>query len=177
MADEPPQDFSLAVTVLRPIPLGALINARTDAERPTVERPARYIIEADAILRAAVGYGASENTFPPETRQLTVIQYNQLWRTFRNSPLVDPDHPCRTGRLPTIEEFALTTQGRGGYAISFSIAHDRRLLAIDENSPYAKDARDLVAYLLELAWVPDPEPAAAKTAPAAESAPAVEEAP
>jgi hypothetical protein len=168
MADEPPADFSLAVTVLRPVPLGALINARTDAGRPTVQRPASYIIEADAILRVAVGYGASEKTFPAETRQLTAAQFAELWRSLRDSALVDPDHPNRTGRLPTLEEFTRTTEGRGGYTIAFSIAHDRRVLAIDEAAPAAQDARDLVASLLALAWV---RPADAEPATTSESAP------
>ena len=165
IADEPPPDFTLAVTVLRPVPLGALINARTqDASRPTVQRPARYIVEADAVLRVAVGYGATEKTFPPETRQLTASQFAGLWRQLKNSPLVDPDHPCRTGKPPPLEEFARETEGRGGYAVAFCIAGEHRILAIDEASPAAKDARELVAQLLALAWVPQEEPAAAESA-------------
>jgi len=153
LSDEPPKDFWLAVTVLRPVPLGALINARTEPEHSTVPRPARYVVEADAVLRAAVGYGASESTFPPQTRQLTSAQRTHLWRMVRDSALPDPDHPGRTGKLPDLDDFGQQTEGRGGYCITFSIAGERRILAIDEAAPAAADARNLVSHLASLAWI------------------------
>jgi len=163
LADHPPGDFWLGVTVLRPIPLGAIINARTEPANSTIPRPARYVVEADAILRVAVGYGATEKTFPPETRQLTAQEFADIWQTLRASALVDPDHPGRTGKLPELEEFSRDTQGRGGYSVSFCIAGDRRILAIDEASPAAADARRLVDQLAALAWI-KPRPAADTTA-------------
>ena len=158
---------------MRPVPLGALINAKTEPDRPTVLRPARYVIESDAVLRAAVGYGASEKTFPPETRQLTRAQMADLWRELRDSAMVDPGHPARVGRLPDLEDFSRETEGRGGYSISFSVEGERRILAIDEADPAAADARELVAHLAELAWIrPKPgENAPAKAAQPPEAPP------
>jgi hypothetical protein len=170
MNDQPPADFWLAVTVLRPVPLGALINARTEPERSTVPRPARYVVEADAILRVAVGYGATERTFPPETRQLSAEQVRSLWQSLRASELTDPGHPNRTGKLPTLEEFSVVTEGRGGYSLSYSVEGERRILAIDEAAPAAKEARALVEQLAGLAWIAPrkadaPEPATMEPSP------------
>lgn len=170
LADNPPADFWLGVTVLRPVPLGAIINARTEPPNSTIPRPARYIVEADAILRVAIGYGATEKTFPPETRQLTPQQLADIWQLLRDSALVDPDHPDRTGRIPELEEFSRTTQGRGGYSVSFCIAGDRRILAIDEASPAAADARRLVDQLAALAWI-KPRVATDAAAPTPETTP------
>ncbi len=156
LSDEPPADFWLAVTVLRPVPLGALINARTEAERSTVPRAARYVVEADAVLRVAVGYGATEDTYPARTRQLTRGQMWELWRALRGTGLVDADHPDRTGRLPELDEFGKRTAGRGGYCVSFSIEGERRALAIDEARPAAAEARMLVERLAALAWIERP---------------------
>ena len=156
LADMPPADFTLAVTVMRPVPLGALINARTEPPRSGALRPARYVVEADAVLRAAIGYGATEQTFPPRTRQLSAAQLADLWNALRSSALVDPNHSDLVGKLPDLESFSRDTEGRGGYCVSFSIAGDRRVLAIDEADPAAADARALVERLNRLAWVQPP---------------------
>ncbi len=164
LADAPPADFWLAVTVMRPIPLGALINARTEADRSNRPRPARYVVEADAILRVAIGYGATEQTFPPQTRQLSRTQWTGLWHTLRDSGLADPDHPSRTARLPTLDEIGASTEGRGGYFVSFCIAGERRAVFIDEAAPEADHARALVEHLDALAWIV-PKPAPTEPAP------------
>src|SRR5438105_14278814 len=61
---ERPADFTLAATVLSP--------GSVDAKKlPRSLRPGRYIVEADGVLRAATGPGATTTTYPRRTRQLT----------------------------------------------------------------------------------------------------------
>jgi hypothetical protein len=82
-----PADFTLAVSVMNPAALAPpRVRASragpsaTPPARPAPEiRPARYIIEPDGFLRAALGPGASDRTFPPPTRRLTPEQLDALW--------------------------------------------------------------------------------------------------
>lgn len=69
--EDPPEDFSLAVTVFDPIHAG---------EHPSPPlTPARYILDPDGALRAAVGAGASPTTFPPIVRRLSEGQRQRVW--------------------------------------------------------------------------------------------------
>lgn len=75
-----PSDFTLAVTVR-----GAS-SARSvrggggpPAPVPPGLRPARYVMEADGVLRAALGPGATDDTFPAATRRLDPADLDRLW--------------------------------------------------------------------------------------------------
>lgn len=151
---EPPTDFALGATVLRPVPLALGAGVRTAGPGlQLAERPARYLVEPDAVLRAAVGPGASETTYPARTRQLTRDQWAALWKEFRAMSLADSDHPAVAGRAPTIDEAAELSGGRTTWVITFAAAGDRRTLVIHEGGEGEDEARRIVERLAGLAWV------------------------
>lgn len=151
---EPPADFALGATVLRPVPLALGAGVRTAGSGLRLaERPARYLVEADAVLRAAIGPGASETTYPPRTRQLSREQWAELWREFRAMSLAESDHPAMAGRAPTIDEAAEASGGRTTWVITFAAAGDRRTLVIHEGGEGEGEARRVVERLAGLAWV------------------------
>lgn len=153
--ETPPADFQLGVTVQAPLTrLGAraVITPARDgrpatqtfvsntpygqrgvAAIPVSHRPARYVFEADWILRAAIGYGARETTFPPQTRQLTQAEIAELWSTLRASGLLDPEHPAIVSAPPEPEEII----GRTQYVVSYQVAGLRRTLVVDAGLPPA----------------------------------------
>lgn len=142
--DERPEDFTLAVTVLTPREL-----LRVDLPRSL--RPARYIIEADGALRAAVGPGAGATTFPPRTRQLTAREFDGLWRQLRETALLDPGHPARVSDPETVTR----APDRTTALIYVSFEGTRRTLRVllDRSSEDAVAAERLVDRLAELAWM------------------------
>jgi len=141
--DEPPRDFVLGVTVVSP-------NV-SDPDR--ARRPARYIVEADGVLRASVGPGSSAETFPPRTRRLTPRQQDQLWRAVRETGLLAPDHPARVGNPSVVPP----NPRRPGAIVYVAAGGDRRywLVALDEDTPDAAGVRLLIDRLASLAWVPE----------------------
>ncbi|MFI4894320.1 MAG: hypothetical protein ACIAQ0_12945 [Phycisphaerales bacterium JB058] len=64
----PPADFALAVTVMG-----------EEGTTGWVLEPARFVIEPDAVLRAATGAGVGPTVYPPRTRRLTDVQINDLY--------------------------------------------------------------------------------------------------
>lgn len=151
VAEQPPADFWLAVTVLK-APADTASRAASYQRIPLARRPARYIIESDRVLRAAVGSGASDETFPPETRQLTEQEFQSLWAMLRGSSLVQNEHPATVGRAPQAATIGAATI----YVVAFSIDGDRRTLALEAEpnaAPSAPDAAKLVERLGALAWL------------------------
>lgn len=74
-----PQDFALSVTVITP-------GRETDSSgrdlsfgQDLADRPGRYIVEADGLLRAATGAGATTRVYPPRTKYLSDRQMADLW--------------------------------------------------------------------------------------------------
>ncbi|MBX3386322.1 MAG: hypothetical protein KF768_07110 [Phycisphaeraceae bacterium] len=151
--ETPPPDFQLGLTVQAPLSrLGAraVITPARDgqpatqtfvtntpygqrgvANIPLSHRPARFVIEADWILRAAVGYGASETVFPPNTRQLNASDISALWSALRDAGLLDPDHPAIVSAPPEPEQ----AFGRTHYVLSYQVAGVRRTLVFDAGLP------------------------------------------
>jgi hypothetical protein len=138
--DEPPADFSLAVTVHGDV--GGAAGAGGGAPAATGQPgsvSARYVMEADWVLRAATGAGVSETTFPAQTRQLTHDQVQRLWWELRDSGLLEGGG-ARAGE-----------RGERGAVISYSVAGVRRTIR-----PLAADrppVSRIVDRLAELAWV------------------------
>jgi len=146
LPDERPADFVLAATVYSP-------RSMEKARLPRSLKPARYIIEADGVLRAAVGPGSAGTTFPGQTRRLTPAEFDSLWRMVRESGLLDPGSAWRVedpGEITRASDrtTALVYVGYGGRRTTL------RLL-LDRSGPEAVAAERVVDRLAELAWVPE----------------------
>ena len=85
LPDTTPEDFALSITVVGPS------SAETDIDSlPRAERPARYLVEPDGVLRAAIGPGATPRVYPRQTRQLDQAQVQRLWRLVGETGLLEP---------------------------------------------------------------------------------------
>jgi hypothetical protein len=147
-----PADFWLSVTVAGPNRAGGL------PATPRDERPARYIIEPDRQLRAAVGTGASEESFPPAVRRLNDEQIDRLWVIVRDGGFLRPDHPAEPKGLILFDTLPEKTM----YVVNVFASGQRRQLLIDGESGDEQTraaARALAGALAELAWI-EPAPAA-----------------
>jgi hypothetical protein len=142
----PPSDFWLAVTVYAP-------EARPgDEPVARSERAARYVIEADQVLRVSIGSGVSEETFPPQTRQLDAGDVDALWESLRTGSLVDAASPHRvTGPVGGVE-----ASGGPVYVVSFRAAGELRRLRVEGGAEGAgAEAKGLADRLGALAWMPE----------------------
>jgi hypothetical protein len=139
-----PEDFVLSATVMTPRDVEGV-------RLPRSLRPARYIVEADGVLRAAVGAGSTTMTFPAQTRQLTPAQFEGLWRQMRESGLLDAANPSR---IEGPEE-AVASREHTTALIYASYLGRRRTLRVllDRGSAEALAAERLVDRLAELAWI------------------------
>ncbi len=125
-----PSDFALAVTVI-------------DNEGPMA--PARYVVEPDGVLRAAQGPGASLDTYPPRTRELTRAQLNLLYRQ-----AIRGGFDRGTGGTPHRAGARLTPGEGESIVIVEAVAHDaRRITRYDPGGH--PEAESLVRTLAELA--------------------------
>lgn len=144
--DERPKDFIFAATVYSP-------KSMREAALPRSLKPARYIIEADGVLRAAVGPGATVETYPGQTRQLTPRQFDSIWRLVRDSGMLDPGNPSRVDDPETIQR----EPGRTTALVYIGYGERRTTLRIvlDRTSEGAASAEKVIDKLAELAWVND----------------------
>lgn len=141
-----PADFAVAVTVLSPGLEGQ-------------PGPARYVMEADWVLRAVLGPGAHEGVFPARTRPLSRPQVEHLWGRIAPTALADPASPYRIGAWePDPLGGDLEPVDHPVYLVFIAADGDRRLLAID-TAPDGAAAEDIAAArtvaetLAGLAWV------------------------
>lgn len=136
-----PQEFVLSATVYAPAGQGT-------ARPERALRPGRYIVEADGVLRAALGPGATTTTYPHQTRQLTPDQLDALWRTLVASGLLtDPDAtPVPNPDIYTPPEGRTT-------AVVYAAWRGRRE-AVAVSLDRHRGAITLIDHLAELAWVP-----------------------
>lgn len=91
---DPPPDFSIAVTVLAP-------PSNDTPGVPISARPLRLLIEPDGSLRAGVGPGADLDTYPERVRTLTADQINEAYAIARDAGLLDPANPDRREGNPS----------------------------------------------------------------------------
>lgn len=141
-----PGDLTISVTVFSEHEDPELI-ARLERWR----RPARYIVEADWLLRAALGPGARESTFPTGTRQLTREDVEGLWRTLRGGGLLRIDHPARVGSVERVGAPPLGTT-----ALVQVVHHgrvDSRRISMETGDADALAASALVDQLAALSWI------------------------
>lgn len=146
LPDDPPDDFALAVTVFAPEVTPEAISAL-----PRSVRPARYVIEPDGVLRAAVGPGADSDVFPARTRRLSDRQRAQLWRLVRDQGLLARDHPARISTDRTY----LPVPDRRAVLIEMAAADQRRFLELhaDDRAADPSIVLALTDRLAELAWM------------------------
>ncbi len=140
--DERPDDFVLAATVFSP-------KGMEGKKLPRSLRAARYIVEADGVLRAAQGPGADVTTFPGQTRRLTAREFDALWRMVRESGLLasawrvdDPEQLTRAMDRTTVMMY----MGYEGKRVTVRVLLDR-------SGPEAVAAERLVDRLAEWAWM------------------------
>jgi hypothetical protein len=144
--EDRPKDFIFAATIYSP-------KSMRDASLPRSLKPARYIIEADGVLRAAVGPGSTVETYPGQTRQLTPRQFDSLWRLVRDSGMLDPGNASRVDDPETIQR----EPGRTTALVYIGYGESRTTLRIvlDRTGEGAVNAEKVIDKLAELAWVTD----------------------
>jgi hypothetical protein len=151
LGDPPPQtrprDFVLAATILAPQ------RATPATGLPRSLQPARYIVEADGCLRAAIGPGSDEKTFPPRSRQLTPRQADQLWRLVLDSGLLDPASPVRVDDPSAIERPANRTLAL--IWVSYADTGATLRVPLDRSARESIAAERVLDRLAEWAWVRD----------------------
>ncbi len=137
----PPSDAMLSVTVM--------------PQRPRFQRqerefaPARYIVEADGVLRAAVGEGVTVQTYPGRTRDLTTEEWTTLWETLLATGVLNEDDPR------AIEGEMSLTPDPLRRAVVWANGDGRSAgMVIDPSRDEATAA--LVTMLEELAWIRTP---------------------
>lgn len=149
----PPSDAMLSVTVM---------PQRPRFQRPEREfAPARYIVEADGVLRAAVGEGVTVQTYPGRTRDLTPEEWAELWEAVLTTGVLDPDDPRAIEGEMSLNPDPLhraVVWARGGGRSAGMVVDPAR----DESTAA------LVTLLEELAWIRTPWETADEPAPGAE---------
>lgn len=148
LPDRAPDDFTLSVTVLGPANQADEVD---DTPRP--QRPARYLVEPDGVLRAAVGPGATPRVYPRQTRQLDAAQVERLWRLVANTGLLDGASLTRIDNTETFfpnrsRPTALVYVRQGGEDSHFAV----RLPVGDAESG---EVLRMIDELAALAWVPE----------------------
>lgn len=141
--DDRPPDLALAATVFSPrVPLPT-------AQLPRSLKPARFIIEADGVLRSA--QGAQSPDFPPRARQLTPRQMDQIWRLIRDTGFLNEGNPAR------IEDPSGTVRSGDRTTAMIYITYSGRRVTLrfllDRSTQDAVQAEQLIDRLAELAWV------------------------
>lgn len=137
-ADAVPEDFWLSLTVMAP---------STDPAADRAHTPARYLIESDCVLRAAVGPGASENSLTSFVRPLSQQQVINVYadtQDIRASELQPVSIAPTRDNLGDRRLIVLSLRERGF----------RRTYLIDPaiNPDHASRAYTLADRLAELAW-------------------------
>ncbi|MCC6286099.1 MAG: hypothetical protein IT439_12505 [Phycisphaerales bacterium] len=141
-----PADFAVSITVISTQDDPTLISAL-----PRQMRPARYVIEADGSLRAAVGAGATPDIRPALTRRLDSAQMARLWRLIEESGFAEPEGASRLASEAAASElYAATTA-----VMSVTHAGTRAASAIDleGGGAEAEAAALIVDQIAAWAWV------------------------
>jgi hypothetical protein len=133
-----PADFALGLTVFGPV---------SDTARPG-QRPARYLLEPDGWLRAAIGPGANQTVHPTLARWLDAPTRDALWAMARGASLggdgVTP--------IESPERFD-PPAGRRVYLIELTAGGHRYSAAVSEGDPGAGPIAAIADRLAGLAWV------------------------
>ena len=141
-----PTDFALGVTVL-----SGQQDPELNARLVRWRRPVRHVIEADWLLRSAVGVGVNPDVFPAGVRQLRREQVERLWRDIQSSGLLRKDHPS------SIAQVQGTGRAMLGSVAIISITHDGRVdarrVSLGGRDADTLAAATLLDHLAALAWI------------------------
>ena len=139
-----PADFSLGVTVFQP------------RERGPLPEPTRFVLEADGILRAAMGEGASGQTFPLRTRRLSRDEVDQLFRLSRDAGLFErpttDDEIALSNAAATIQTSHRLGPAAGGIVVTASVSGAGERLHHGFQSGTRGAMNPLVDELSRLVW-------------------------
>jgi hypothetical protein len=156
-AGAPPSDAMLSVTVM---------PQRPRFQRPEREfAPARYIVEADGVLRAAVGDGVTVQTYPGRTRDLTTEEWATLWQALLATGVLNLDDPRAIEGEMSLNPDPLRR------AVVWANGNGRSAgMVVDPSRDEATAA--LVTLLEEMAWIRTPwEMSGEQPVPASERKP------
>ncbi len=143
--EQRPADFTIDAVVHGP--------ANASSDTPRVQRSARYIVEPDGVLRAALGDGASFDEYPWPTRTLTPRQSDSLWRLARDGRLLNPSS---TMRIDSPHAYRPPAQSGAAYAVITFIAQGQRQSIVARMGPRGSaSANQLIDRLAALAWIPE----------------------
>ena len=159
-ATTPPDDFWISITILGPV----RASPGAYAALPRSLRPGRYIVEPDRVLRVALGTGARDTYFPPQTRRLSRTEFAELWRAAAGeggAGLLEAGHPNAAngngeidpGTLAEKTVYIITTHGSGR----------RELIVMEtepECGPACEKAKSVVEWMAAHAWIAPPPPSA-----------------
>lgn len=138
-----PADFSLSVTVMTPGPETGPDGRDTSFGQDLADRPGRYIVEPDGLLRAAMGAGATTRVYPPRTRYLSDRQMADLWARLEwlrpDLQIGDPGEQAPTPSAHSTAIIQVAAEGR----------KTTRVVNLDEDDA----GRTLVRTLGEHAWL------------------------
>lgn len=142
LADDSPADFTLEVTVRSP----------RAGEVPRAMRAGRYILEPGGSLRAAVGPGASHQTYPPRAADLAPIDVERIWRLVRDSGLLTDSSPYA---ISTPDD-AWASASRAIAIVTLVIDGQRSTFAVplEDPNPTPRNVAAIVDRLARLAGVP-----------------------
>jgi hypothetical protein len=143
-----PAEFTpLAATPRREVialTIAAPESSHLNPRVPPALRPGRYVVESDGALRAALGTGASDDTFPPVVRALSPAQHARLaaaaQAALEPGPEPAPPQSSATATPSASPAYTLELRARGG----------SRRVTLPLSDPRA---RRLAAAFADLAWV------------------------
>ena len=144
LPDARPADFVLAATVYSP-------KGMAGVKLPRSLRAARYIVEADGVLRAGLGPGAQATTYPGQTRRLTAREFDALWRMVRESGLLDSASAWRVDDPEGITRASDRTTAL--VYVGYEGKRTTLRMLLDRSGPEAVAAERLIDRLAEWAWV------------------------
>ena len=146
----PPTDFTLAFSVLTPP------SRRNIWTLPREQRPSRFVIETDWVLRGFSGTRLADESFPRETRQLNHEQISAIWSDLAAADLLNPAHPAIVGSPPVLPipsvPPAPTANFEALWVVTITADGDRRMLILRPDERAA--AEPLLNRLSDLAWLP-----------------------